>query len=156
MKLALSSDVDLIGPWVCDRLDFPYRPGSFSAIGKIANGKIVAGVLFQCWNGVNITEHIAAEGNWADRTFLHAIFSYPFEYLGVKRITVSICESNKKSIALVEKMGFIIEARLRGATSAGDLLIYRMFREECKYLRGKYHGRYIQRLTSAATTTCDA
>jgi len=153
MKLAVSCDVELIGPWVCERIGVKYRKDTFTALGKLVDGKIVAGVLYQCWNQVNLTEHIAAEGNWADRTFLHAIFHYPFDQLGAKRLTVSICESNKKSIALVEKMGFIMEARLRGATSAGDLLIYRMFREECKYLRGKYHGRYIQRLTCSAAAT---
>ena len=143
MKRALSFDAELVGPWVCEKIGVEWHPGSATAIGKIIDGKLIAGVLYQNWNGANIVEHIAGIDNWADRTFLAVIFDYPFNQIGAKRITVSICSSNTKSIDLVKKMGFNQEAKLHGATSKGDLLIFSMFKDECKYLRGKY-GRRIQ------------
>ncbi len=144
MKRALSFDAELVGPWVYQRTGGDWIPNRGTAIGKIQDGALVAGALYEDWNGVNITCHIAGEGNWADRTFLAVIFDYPFNQLGVQRITAPICSTNSKSIDLVTKMGFNQEAKLRGATSKGDLLLFSMFKNECKYLRGKY-GKVIQR-----------
>jgi len=102
------------------------------------DGKINAGVLYEEWNGANIVCHIAGEGDWANRRFLSVIYDYPFNYVGAKRITVSVKSTNKKSIKLVEKMGFTLECTLAQATPDGDMLLYKMFKHECKYLRGKY------------------
>ena len=52
----------------------------------------------------------------------------------------SICvnSNNEQAKKLNMKMGFKLECTLTQATPDGDILIFRMFREECKYLRGKY------------------
>ncbi len=139
---ALTYDDAWVGPWVCQRAGGSWINGQGSAIGKLVNGELVAGVLYENFSGTNIVTHIAGEGNWADRYFLGIIFQYPFLGLKVNRITAPICETNTKSIALAEKFGFNLEAKLRGATSKGDLLLYVMFKDECKYLRGKY-GKVI-------------
>lgn len=131
-------DADLVGPWVSEKTGGTWTKGRGTAIGKIQEGKLVAGVLFEDWNGANIICHIAGDGNWATKGFLHLIFHYPFNQLGVKRMTAPIAASNAKSINLVTKMGFTLECTLAQANPDGDVHIFRMFREECKYLRGKY------------------
>jgi hypothetical protein len=98
----------------------------------------VAGVLYEDFNGVNIVCHIAGVGNWADRRFLGIIFDYPFNQLKVRRITVPVNGDNLKSQELVTHMGFVLESRLEKATLNSDLLLYRLFKGECKYLNGKY------------------
>jgi len=135
-------DADLIGPWVCSKTGGTWAKGRGTALGKMIDGELVAGVLYEDFSGTNLVCHIAGDGNWADKYFLGLIFQYPFFGLNAKRITAPICESNKKSIALATGMGFNLEAKLRGATSKGDLLLYVMFKDECKYLRGKY-GKVI-------------
>jgi RimJ/RimL family protein N-acetyltransferase len=82
--------------------------------------------------------HIAGEGNWATREYLATIFDYPFRQLGVRRITVPVDSINSQSIRLVERMGFSLESVLREATPSGNLLLYCMFRDECRFLRGRY------------------
>lgn len=136
--MTLCFDDDIIGPWVASKTGGTWCKGRSSSIGKIVDGKIVAGVLYEDFNGANIMCHIAGEGAWACRKYLNIIFDYPFNQLKVKRITVPVASTNAKSIGLVEKMGFIIDAKLAQATPDGDLLVYRLFRDECKYIKGNY------------------
>jgi hypothetical protein len=138
MTFALSFDPELVGPWVCQRTGGTWTKGRGTAIGKINNGNLVAGALYEDWSGTNLVCHIAGDGKWADRRFLSIIFDYPFNQLGAKRITAPVCSSNHKGIALVSKMGFNIEAKLLGATAKGDLLLFSLFKDKCKFLQGKY------------------
>ena len=115
--------------------------GRGSAIGRVVDGELVAGVLYEDWNGTNVVCHIAGDGNWASRLFLGVIFDYPFNQLNVKRITVPVSSVNAKSINLVTRMGFELECTLEQATPDGDLHLFRMWRDDCKFLRGKYRGK---------------
>jgi RimJ/RimL family protein N-acetyltransferase len=124
---------------VASRTGGTWTPGRGTAIGKIdSKGNIIAGVLYEDYNRANIVEHIAAEGDWACRRFLWIMFDYPFNQLKVKRITAPVASTNEKCIRLVKKMGFTLESTLAQATPDGDVHIFRMFKEECKYIRGKY------------------
>lgn len=136
MNLCL--DAEVVGPWVCARGGGTWTKGRGTAIGKLKEGRLIAGVLYEDWNGANIVEHIAAEGDWACRRFLNVMFDYPFNQLGVKRITAPVASDNQKCINLVTKMGFTLECTLAQATPTADVHIFRMFKEECKYIRGKY------------------
>lgn len=136
---ALCFDASIIGPWVCEAVGGTWYKERATAIGQTVNGKLNAGVLYEDWNGVNVVCHIRGVGNWASREFLSTIFDYPFNQLKVKRITVAVHDDNAPSIRLVKKMGFALESKLEQANPrGGDILVFRMFRDECKYLRGKY------------------
>lgn len=102
------------------------------------DGILVAGVLFEDFTGTNVVCHIAGEGNWATRDYLRVIFDYPMNQLGVKRITAPVSSINIKSINLVQRMGFTLECTLAQAIPGADLHLFRMWRDECKYIRGKY------------------
>lgn len=138
MSLALSFDAELIGPWVCERTGGTWCKGRGTAIGKVKNGKLIAGILYEDCNGTNVVAHIAGEGIWLDRSLMWLMFNYPFVQLGVNRITAPVNSNNAKSIAFLERIGFIMETKLHGATSNGDILLFRMFKSECKYLEKDY------------------
>lgn len=132
-----------IGPgivdWVAGRTNEFGRFGSKIGIGWRKNGRIVAGVVYTDFNGPNVVCHIAAEGKrWATREYLRVIFDYPFVQLNCARITVCVGEGNKASRNFVEHLGFTREANLTGAHPTGDLIIYRMRKTECRYLREPY------------------
>jgi RimJ/RimL family protein N-acetyltransferase len=131
-------DASIVGPWVSEKTGGTWCAGRGQAIGKLTDGKLVAGVLYEDFNGANVVCHIAGEGQWADRRFLAVIFDYPFNQLKVRRITVPVDGKNIKSQKLVEHMGFVLESRLEQATLDSDLLLYRLFKDDCKYLKGKY------------------
>lgn len=137
MRLCL--DASVVGPWVCNRAGGTWTPGRGTAIGKLDEcGHLTAGVLYEDWNGANIVCHIAGDGNWATKEYLNVIFDYPFNQLGVRRITCPVASTNIKSINLVRRMGFTLECSLAQAIPDGDLHLFRMFKDECKYIRGKY------------------
>lgn len=128
-------DVDVIGPWVAKKCGFDYVPGTSTAIGRMKGGKIVAGVLYQEYNGPNVCAHIAIEKGGMNRRFLSIIFDYPFNQLGVKRITGYVAESNHAARKLDEHLGFELEATLKDAHPEGDLLIYKMTADKCRWLK---------------------
>jgi RimJ/RimL family protein N-acetyltransferase len=126
-----------VGPWVCEKAGGTWVAGRGTAIGWDRGG-LVAGVLYEDWNGANVLCHIRAEGTLANRHFLGVIFDYPFNQLGVRRITVPIASDNAPCIRMVTNMGFRLEATLKHAAPNGDLLLYRLFRDECKFIKGRY------------------
>lgn len=139
----VSFSADWVGPWVCEKSGGTWVKGRGTAIGRVVNGELVAGVLYEDFNGANVVCHIAGVGNWATRGYLALIYDYPFNQLGVRRITVPVASGNAMSIKLVTHMGFTLESTLARATPDADLLLFRMFRDECQYLRGKY-GKIVQ------------
>lgn len=98
--------------------------------------RLIAGVAYCEWNGVNVVCHIASDGSrrWMTRDFLWTIFDYPFNQLKAKRITVCVGEGNSASRRFVEHLGFGLEAQLQGAHPTGDLLIYVMRKPHCRWL----------------------
>ena len=132
-------DAEVVGPWVSEKAGLQWFTGMGSAIGRVKDGRLVAGVVYERFNGWNVTCHIRGDGDWADRRFLGLIFDYPFVQLGARRITTTVDDDNEASISLVTKMGFGLECTLKQANPrGGDTLVYRMFKDECKYLRGRY------------------
>ena len=134
-------DAELVGPWVSAKTGGMWTRGRGTAIGRLKDGELVAGVLYEDYTKANIVCHIAGDGGWATRGFLGLIFNYPFDQLVVKRITAPVHSNNEKSILLMTRLGFTLEAVLAQAIPEGDLLIYRMFKSECRFLEDRYHGK---------------
>lgn len=134
-------DADLIVPWVQERTGGgQYFPGTCSAIGRIKDNQIAGGIYYEHYNGANVWCHIAGEDSrWLNREFLWMIFDYPFRQLGVNRMTAPVIESNGKCRNFVERLGFEIESTMSKAHPDGDVIIYRLLKENCKWLEKK-HG----------------
>lgn len=143
MKRIVADQSDVVGKWVCERTGGTYSPVDSSAIGLDEDGKLIAGVLFDHYNGASIAMHVAAEGKrWMTREYLHFCFWYPFEQLQIKKIIGLVDESNHQARKFDEHLGFQLETRIKGACVGGDLLIYTMTKDQCRFL-GDKHGRKI-------------
>lgn len=105
-------------------------------IGLERDGALCAGVLFERFNGQTVWMHVAGVGhNWLTRRFMQAASRYPFVQLGVRAVRAAIAASNERSIRLVKHLGFLPEAKLRGAASdGGDVVIFVGRREWCRYV----------------------
>jgi RimJ/RimL family protein N-acetyltransferase len=137
--------------WIARRTNEFGCFGTDIGIGWARGGQLVAGVAYADWNGPNVVCHIAAEGkHWATRGYLGTIFDYPFNQLKVQRITVCVGEGNPASRRFVEHLGFTLEAELAGAHSTGHLRIYRLWRNECRYLKEPYANLHPHSLQLAA------
>lgn len=134
-------DAEIVGPWVSAKTGGHWCKGRGTAIGRLKDGELVAGVLYEDCTGANVVCHIAGGDGWATKGFLGLIFDYPFNQLNVQRITAPVHSDNAKSIALMARLGFTLEATLDRAILGGNLLIYRMFKSECRFLEDKYNGQ---------------
>lgn len=128
-------DYQRIADFISEKIGYGRKTDNFTAIGIESDGKLLAGVTYSEYNGSNITAGIAGIGKqWLTKSFLHFMFYYPFIQAGASRITACVETNNLQSQRFVEKLGFELEFKMKRAGRFGDLLIYRMFREDCKYL----------------------
>ena len=143
----------IIGPgvveWVAKRTHEFGNYGAAQGIGWKDKGEIVAGVVYSDFNGVNCLMHVAAVGSrWLRREYLWTCFDYPFNQLKLRRVTGLVGEGNKQARRFDEHLGFELETTLKLAHPSGDLLVYVMWREKCRWL--KRENLYPNRLGMAA------
>lgn len=109
-------------------------------IGLERDGELVAGVVYESYNGKNMWLHVAAVPGrqWLNRAYLTACFAYPFVQCGVDRISGYVEASNLDARRFDEHLGFEKEAVLKGAAKdGGDVIIYVMWKEGCRYVNTK-------------------
>lgn len=112
------------------------RSQHWKGLCQLHNGEVVAAAGYDTFTTHNCFLHLASDGSrkWMTRHFLHETFKYPFVTAGCERITAWIEKPNLRSRAIARRTGFTQEAVLEKAGRDGvDVLIYRMFRQECRY-----------------------
>ncbi len=113
------------------------KSDDMAAIGLERDGKLVAGAVYEGFNGQNMWVHLAGlpGRSWLNREFLQAGFRYPFIQCGVQRLSGYVNASNTDARRFDEHVGFQEETRLRGAApDGGDVIIYVMRKEDCRFL----------------------
>jgi len=136
-----------IARWVADRIDGGLSERT-TAIGLLKNDRIVAGIIYENWNGRSLMAHIAAEGRFTP-AYVGAIFDYAYNICNVEKAIVPIWSTNTRSSRMVEKMGFTEEARIKDGCPGGDIVIYTLKKTDCRFLGDRYGKRY----TTGADTT---
>lgn len=143
MRQMLLNNDRVVSQFMCGVLE---QPDGFTAgrgIGVLdmqpdgTHGRMIAGIWFESFNGANMMMHVAAlpSSRWMSKELLWYTFYYPFVECGCKRVTGLLAESNTAAREFDERLGFKLEARLKDASPDGDLLVYAMFREECRWLK---------------------
>ncbi len=127
-----------LGEWLSDRMEpvLGFRPdGSSTYLGSVKNGQIVAVAAYDNFNGASVQMTIAGEGRkWMDRPFLWAMFDYPFNQLGVKKIIAQVSQRNLRSLNFALHLGAKREATIKDACPDGDMHLLTMTAENCKFL----------------------
>lgn len=121
--------------FICDHF-YIGRSQDMKGLVQTKGGKIVAAIVYDTFTTHNCFVHIASDGSrrWCTRHFLHEAFKYAFVTAGCERVTLWIEKTNYRSRAMALGAGFKQEAVLERAGRDGvDVLIYRMFRQECRY-----------------------
>lgn len=136
MKRLILGENDRLGPWICERLGTEWLPGRGHCMGMEEEGEITAGVLFDSYNGASVCMHVAANPGkrWMNREMLWYAFAYPFLQLRVKKILGIVASADHHTRKFDEHLGFVLEATLKDAHPQGDLLLYTMTREQCRWL----------------------
>jgi len=135
---------EVVAPFMRDMLDTPggFYSGRGLGVFDVLPGmdppqaKILAGIWFDYYTGANMMIHVAAQpgSRWMSKQLLWYTFYYPFVECGCRRLTGMVAESNHAARAFDERMGFKLEGRMKDAAPDGDVLIYAMFREDCRWL----------------------
>jgi len=133
----LDLNLDHVFPFVSSRVTGLKRIDGMAAIGLVKDGELVAGVIYEGFNGHNVWMHVGAVPgrSWLTRAYLSACFIYPFVQCGVGRVSGYVNASNLDARRFDEHLGFKEEARLKGAApDGGDVIIYVMRKEDCRFL----------------------
>ncbi len=102
----------------------------FTAMGIERDGKIVAGVVFNCFDGADI--HVTVAGHGWTRAFLRSVGNYLFEQIGVARCTAITEQAPVVGLAL--RLGGQIEGTLRDHFGPGrDGILIGILKDERKF-----------------------
>ena len=145
MKLIVTGK-DRVAPWVGKKLFARFNADE--GIGLEHDGEMIAGVVYENWNGASFVVHIAVQGLMT-RLYLGAIFHYPFVHCGATKLIAPIAESNEESVKFVRNLGFREEARLHDAHPDGSVLLYTMTRDQCRFI-GERYGQVESRSSRSA------
>jgi RimJ/RimL family protein N-acetyltransferase len=123
-----------VGQWIERHEGGFYRQGS-KCIGLERNGRLVAGCLFDYYNGASVYVHVAlADKRALGRDFLRACFGYVFNQLQCTVLIGLVAGDNEMAMRLDEHLGFHVEHTIEGAHPSGKLHVYTMRRHECRWL----------------------
>lgn len=133
---------DLVIRWAGRAIPgFIPSPGA-KALGVVHHGNLVAGVIYERFNGVHMEVAITARTGspWASRQALKHLFGYPFVQMGCVAISALVPMSNLASLNLATKLGFEPEAYVKYAAPDGSpMVVLKMFRENCRWI--DQHGQ---------------
>lgn len=142
MRKVILGDNKRVGPWIEKHGGGQYREGT-QTIGLEKDGELIAGVMYDYFNGSSIYMHVAAKGaHWLDRNYLWSCFAYPFNQLKAKVIIGLVGEKDTKARRFDEHLGFKLQAEIPDGHPDGKLLIYVLKAENCRWIKEE-HGQAV-------------
>jgi hypothetical protein len=125
-----------IGDWVAEQVGQTGSWGDFYAMGVERDGALVAGVVFNNYNGRNATAHMAVAKitRLLPLLLAHAA-QYAFVHCNLERITALVDTDNKKALRFDSKIGWEEEFLMQRAGQVADLQVFVMWRESCPWLK---------------------
>lgn len=137
MRRIVDDEHERVGRWMAERGGGDWRDGA-KCIGLERDGRLIAGVLCDWHNGASVYMHVAGEGKrWLDREFLWFCFFYVFEQLKCRVVIGLVAGDNREAQRFDEHLGFKLTARIPDAHPSGELLVYTMRKEDCRWLKLK-------------------
>lgn len=97
--------------------------------------KLLSVVVYNAFEEKNCGISIATTTpKWCTKLALSVIFGYPFNQLGLSRVTATIREGNAKSLSLVKRLGFKREGELKQYYDNGEsAMIYGLINKQSKW-----------------------
>jgi hypothetical protein len=127
---------ELVGAWVADQVGQTGDWGSFYAMGVESKGELIAGIVFNNFNGANATCHIAVERpNKAFVKLLEAAADYAFNLCGLKRLTGMVPSNEPHILAFDKHLGWEEEFIMKDGAPGADMHILVMWPDRCRWLR---------------------
>lgn len=138
-------------PFLCKALQYTATSVAQCIVCADDDGMPVAGVVYDSFNGATVHAHI-----WVDaerrpcREWYSAIFDYPFNRLGVRKIIGQVNSGNGDARKLDEHFGFVLEAEIKDYYEEGtSLLVYTLTKEQCRILNAPGWRKVNQQIARA-------
>ena len=128
---------ETVGHWVAKQTGGIYCGVHAQAIGFERDGKLVAGIIFEDWNGKSIVCHLAIRGQVHPK-FFREIAIYAFGTCKVHKVIAPIGSEKTRMIGIVKKIGFTEEGRIQNAQPFGDIVIFTLTGPNCRFLGDRY------------------
>lgn len=112
----------------CETIIYP----PFTAMGIEKDGEIVAGCIFNCFTGNDLSVTVAGERKAFTRTFIRAVGRYVFGQLGCLRMTITTEQDHVIDIA--RRLGAQTDGRKRNHFGKGrDGIVLGLLQEDWKF-----------------------
>lgn len=136
-------------PFLCHMLQYQCSLKAVCICCIDEEGKPLAGVIYDAYNGQIIMAHIWVEELFTpSREWIAAIFDYPFNKLGVHKIIGQVNGLNEEAIKLDKHFGFELEAEVKEFYDTGSsLLVFSMKRDQCRVLNSPRWAKVIKRVS---------
>ena len=138
MVVTITEPQEGLMQWLCERIG--YVPTlSMTCIGQWDNDneKLIGVVGYDGFSEVMVEMHSAGEPRryWLTPQFLFLAFDIPFNAYGLTYLTSRVSTGNPRAVRFNEKLGFKEQCRIPKGAEDGDLIIFTMHRDECRYLK---------------------
>lgn len=108
--------------------------GDCYTFGIVKKDLLVGGCVINNYTGLSVQMTFAGIGLWCTHEFLTNCFSFAFNGLKCRRVTVLIAVSNVKSLKLAKHVGFKEEGIVRMGEGEDNLILLGMLPNECRFI----------------------
>ncbi len=134
---------DAVAEWVAVRIPHVRTRegfGPYTCMGIATDaGQRVGGIVWHGYKPDYATIELSAAADsrrWLTRAVIREIFSYPFQFLNLGRVTTITPSRNRPAIHLNVKLGFQLEGIVRRGFGDDDAIVMGLLREE--WLEGRW------------------
>lgn len=138
--MILFKDQGRLKNWYIRRTGHQPSPIAHALGSGTVDNEILGVFIYDGWNGASCEMHMAGSEGWLNRKFLWAAFDYPFNQCGCKVIYTVVGSDNARALKINKGFGAKIIATIEDAHPSGGLHILTLRKEDCKWLKEKYHG----------------
>jgi RimJ/RimL family protein N-acetyltransferase len=104
-------------------------------VGRLRSDGSIWGVVgFNNFSEYDCEMFMAGESGWISRKLMKAAFAYPFNKLGLQRVSGRVESTDTKTLDIDKRLGFKVEGCLRHALGNNDIIIIGMLRSECRWI----------------------
>jgi len=128
------------GKKVMRSIESAYSPVTMQVISRSENDELYGGVIYENYTGAggSLLAHVAGfRPNWLNRDMLYIMFDYPFKQLAVNQVFLQVASKNEASLRFAKSLGFKEYCVLEDVFPDDDMILLRMKRDECRFLKVK-------------------
>jgi RimJ/RimL family protein N-acetyltransferase len=136
--------------WAAKRIGHDDFGDYAHAMGLLnGDGRLIAVTVWDNFSNWNCFMSVASDGSrrWMTPAFLYRSFFYPFEQLGLRRVTLTVASDNAASENLARRLGFSVEcAAMPALFGDKDGIVLGLLREDCRWLTPQYRRHAVREL----------